>query len=229
MWLNGKQVNLTTSKLVETDDKSIKAIPYAPKIRCFVNRQVNPYRKHYLPPHSSQIVKVKLPDDVEHTKIMLESLNSKYINFVDQTVSVFKAQVPNGREDSYKFAYLEVVNTSRKGITLSTKKPIAIASEYESVPKAEFTMAINSIALSDPDYNNSGRLDKLEGMLDGKLPDNPQQEPFMKEIIKDFPQVFHLDGEKLSVTEYIQHHINYDGAPLWHHQSQVTWIINNLR
>ena len=43
----------------------------------------------------------------------------------------------------------------------------------------------------------------------------------MKEIIKDFPQVFHLDWEKLSVTEYIQHHINYDGAPLWHRQRPI--------
>ena len=58
-------------------------------------------------------------------------------------------------------------------------------------------------------------------MMKGKSPDYPKQEKFLKGLVAEFPQAFHLDGERLSVTDVMEHHISYDGPPLWHRQRPV--------
>ena len=232
MFLNGKEVILTTTRLVENKGESIKAVPYAQQPRGLVNVEVKPYRKQFLPPKSRLLVKVSLPNEANAPRIMLESLNLKKIDFVDQLTSVRQAQNPGKHLGSgcrgtkcagcasYKFAYLEVVNLTNKGVTLTKKHPIALASNCKKISKADIK-SINTATLIEPDYKAPKRVAELIKMLDGKVPDCPDQTRFVESIIKDYPQAFHLDGEMLSVTDKMMHHINYEGPPLWYRQRPI--------
>ena len=43
----------------------------------------------------------------------------------------------------------------------------------------------------------------------------------MEELLKEYPQTVHLEGEPLSVTDTVKHHILYDGPPIWRRQRPI--------
>ena len=96
-----------------------------------------------------------------------------------------------------------------------------MASEFRKVPKADLDQIIHKVSIEEPEYTSQDRLNKLFEMLKGKAPDFPEKEKFLQQLVTEYPQTFHLDGERLSVTDAIQHHINYEGPPLWHRQRPI--------
>ena len=235
LWLNGHKVPLTTSRLTGKGD-AIMAVPYSPKPkpqRC-VNREVYLFRKQRVLPKTRLIVKVELPPDVRDDRIMLEALGDRQIDFVDQVTSVRKAQVLGKHHragcrdtnctgcEEYQFAYLEIVNLTNKLLRLSKNRPIALASEFTKASKEELSKFVNQVQLGEPDYAKADRVQQISGMMKGKSPDYPEQEKFLKGLVAEFPQAFHLDGERLSVTDAMEHHISYEGPPLWHRQRPIT-------
>ena len=227
LWLNGQKVPLTTSKLIK-EGETIKTVPYLPPEgtqKC-VNREVFLSKKQKILPKARMIVKVILPDEIKDSKVMLEALNDKDIDFVDQVTNVRSAQIAgkhfmNGCREAncvgcspYQFAYLEIVNLTNRIITLSRNRPIALASEFTKVPKGDLERAVNKISIEETNYRSKERLTKLAEMLKGKAPDFPEKEKFLQQIVTEFPQTFHLDGERLSVTDAMEHHINYEGPTL---------------
>ena len=235
LWLNGKKVPLTTSKLVE-EGETIRAVPYLPQQgpRKCVNREVFIYKKQKILPKTRLIVKVELPKEVTDPSIMLEAVPGKEIDFVDQLTSVRKAQVPgrhfkNGCREAnctgcspYQFAYLEIVNRTNKTLVLSKNRPIALVSEFTKASKGDIDKIVHQVSLEETKYTKKERIEKLIGMLKGKAPDFPAQEKFLHTLVTDYPQAFHLDGERLSVTDVMMHHIAYEGPPIWHRQRPIT-------
>ena len=233
LWLNGQKVPLTTSKLVK-EGETVKTIPYLPPVevqKC-VNKEVFLYRKQKILPKARLIVKVELPQSIKDSKVMLEALGSREIDFADQITAVRTAKAPgkhfkNGCRYAncagctpYQFAYLEIVNLTSKTLTISKNRPIALASEFTKVPKEDL-VKINQVSIEEPEYAEKERIMKIFNILKGKSPDFPEKEEFLQTLVTEFPQAFHLDGERLSVTDAMMHHINYEGPPIWHRQRPI--------
>ena len=238
LWLNGHKVPLVTSRLVADEDHTVKAVPYLQDQSKFVNREISLFKKQFLPPRCRQVVKLRLPDEAPGQSLMFENASHKEIDFMEQVSLVRIAQTPNQHLRAgcqvekcsgckpYKFALIEIVNNSNKGLKLTAKKPIALASEYTKATNAEYKESlkesINMATITEPDYDNQDRIAQICKLLRDKVPDAPGQLAFMNSIAADFARTFHLENEKLSVTDILQHHISYDSdIPLWVRQRPI--------
>ena len=67
----------------------------------------------------------------------------------------------------------------------------------------------------------------LLSLLGDKCPDLPGMQGFLMTLAKKYPQVIHLEGEALSVTELIEHHIAYEGKAIWFRQRPI--VMSKLR
>ena len=199
-------------------------------------------RTHYLPAEAEGILKVVLPDGApEKGKVIIEQLDCKKVHFLDQVATVRVAQWPNAHDPNgcagqkptctgcrpYKFAYIRAKNVTGLGLKVKPKTPVGIASGCTLINKKELVRAVkaehivNSVNLSKPDYQAEKRIAKILTLLGDKYPDAPHQKEYLEKLVTRFPQTIHLEGECLSVTDTIMHHIAYDGPPIWRRQRPI--------
>ena len=199
-------------------------------------------RTHYLPAEAETILKVILPDKApEKGKVMIEQLDCNRVHFVDQIATVRVAQWPDAHDPNgcagqkptcsgcrpYKFAYIRAKNVTGVGMKVKPNTPVGLASGCTKINKKELARAVrdqhivNSINIAEPDYKEEKRIAKILTLLGGKYPDALHQKAYLESLMTRFPQTIHLEGECLSVTDTIMHHIAYDGAPIWRRQRPI--------
>ena len=243
-YLNGKKIPV----LADSKEKSVNRVVLKPETPpsltegrtlstlgqdSFVNQEVTVYREVTIGPHRKLLVKVLLPDKAPAgQKVLIEEVGPP-VSFHDQFETVLTGQ-EYGKHDrsclkqtcrhgkSYKFTYITVENKTGEWQTLRPGKVIGLASQSQKAHVASVRRSVQkAVAQGLPDYFDKDRVAHIIRLLKGKCPDQPRAEKFMANLFSQFPQTVYLEGEALSVTDLIEHHISHSGGSIWIRQRPI--------
>ena len=229
----GINCNIVSLEPVVTDPK-----PQEP------DNEAKVFRRIVIPALSTALVKVYLPEKTPlQTDVCIEMKNTlpEGIFFPDVRARVLDGAGHNkhGKHcisknnapstcpgcSPYKYTVIRIRNTSGGNIVLPMNCSIGTVSAVIKAKKAEVKRAFH-ITVKDnaTDYNDPKRLRLIMSLLGDRCPDRPHLVGFIQELFAKFPEIIHLKDEKLRVTDLIQHHINYDGNPIWVRQHPIPQV-----
>ena len=202
------------------------------------------FKTHVIPSRGEHVVKLRLPEDVPRGgKVMIEALPGNKLQFINQITLVREAQWGTQHDPTncaghrvdctgctpYKFAYIVAKNTAGTPLKLKPNHPLALVSSCERIKKSKvvhdlkvaYAHAIHTAGADRPDYKDPQRIARAISLLGGKCPDAPAQQKFVEALLSEYPQTVHLEGEPLSVTDAVKHHILYEGPAIWRRQRPI--------
>ena len=247
--INGKKIPVL-SKYSASRDARVEAIHLkpvdssAPAPPAPAN-EARVFRKTTILPHSTALVKLLLPRGApDNGSILVEMMNTApdgaFFPDVKAKVLHGSGHARHGRSclgsgegtsgsclgcEDYKFTVLRIRNTLGSPITLPQNCRIGTISSISTGKKSEVRRAFHLAVRDNPqDFKDPKRVRLIMAMLGDRCPDRPQLVSFIENLFSQYPEVVHLKNEQLRVTDMIQHHINYDGSPIWIKQHPIPMV-----
>ena len=203
------------------------------------------FRRIVIPPQSKALVKVYLPNDTPlQSDVCIEMMNTvpEGIFFPDVRARVLQATghdkhvrqcLHEGTKplntctgcNDYKYTIFTVRNTSHISIALPQHCSLGTVSAVKRGKKGDIRRAFHMSVKENPaNFKDPERVRLIMAILGDRCPDRPQLVSFIQELFSKYPEIIHLKGEPLRITDLIQHSINYDGNPIWIRQHPIPQV-----
>ena len=200
------------------------------------------FRKITILPHATALVKMHLPKSApDDGSILVEMMNTAPSGtfFPDVKAKVLhgsghakhgRSCLESGEGSSsgcigcadYKFVVIRVRNTSGSAVILPQNCRIATFSSIVTGKQSDVRRSFHLAVKENPQsFKDPKRVTLIMALLGDRCPDRPHLVSFIEDLFAKYPDVVHLKGEKLRVTDVIQHHINYTGKPIWVKQHPI--------
>ena len=77
------------------------------------------------------------------------------------------------------------MNVGGSKVRLSPNKPLAVASKFSLIPKAQYKAAVNSLVKESRPMDDPERVGDIKAKLAGKTPDSTGQQEYVEHLFGD--------------------------------------------